>query len=332
VIKPEKILVFRKSSLGDVILTIPVLEVLLEQYPGSEIDFLTRTQFAPVLRHHPSIDELITFDDSVSLAKKALHLRKNRYDLFVDLQSNMQSAFLSTVLGGARRLKYPKRRLARELVVRRPQLKLKVDHTIRAYLSALRPQGIDSSMSPPVVVLPPESRKFADDMIGGFFPGTVNRLVALCPGAKHPEKEWPCFGEVAMDLLDYEDIGVVVIGSEDGGEDIDFAIEHPRLLSVRRLDILKVGALLSRCGASVANDSGLMHLSCAVQTPVVAIFGPTNPRLGFSPVFPGSKVISDDVFCSPCSVHGQKKCSQPEKYCFKDITPKRVVDSLLQII
>ena len=326
--RPGKILVFRKSSLGDVILTLPVLQALMVQFPDADIDYLTKTAFAPIVEHHPAIKDVISFDSSSSFVNTISLVRKKGYDLFVDLQSNTQSFILGTALYSAKMVAYPKRRLARELVVRRPQLKLRVDHTINAYLKALRKLGIDVSPSPPVLAVPPDYHTFADEFIHAEFGDNCSTLIALCPGARHYEKRWPRFKEVAESLLKKPDIGLLVISSENDNVPADLGLDDSRIKPVRDFEILKIAALMSKCKSSITNDSGLMHLSCAVQTPVIAIFGPTNPRLGFSPTWPGSAILCDDVFCSPCSVHGQKKCGQAQKYCFAEITPERVVKAL----
>lgn len=331
-IRPEKILVFRKSSLGDVILTLSVLQKLMEEFPEAEIDYLTKTAYAPLVEHHPAIEKVITFDGNRSFFAAVFEVRKNKYDLFVDLQSNARSRILAAALLSAKKTRYPKRRFARELVVRRPQLKLKVDHTVNAYFTALRRLGMDAAPSAPILALPQKSANFAGDFIKNSFPADCTVFIALCPGARHFEKRWSRFDDVARMLLEKPEIGLLVISSSHDNLPDDLGIDNPRLIPVRDYELLKIAALMSGCAASVTNDSGLMHLSCAVQTPVTAIFGPTNPRLGFSPVYPGSVVICDDVFCSPCSVHGKKRCGQPEKFCFKEITPERVVESVLKII
>jgi ADP-heptose:LPS heptosyltransferase len=99
-------------------------------------------------------------------------------------------------------------------------------------------------------------------------------------------------------------------------------------IPVDDFEILQVAALLACCRSALTNDSGLMHLANAVGTKVAAIFGPTSPRLGFSPTLPGSTIISNNVFCSPCSLHGEKPCRQKAKYCFENIESRRIADSI----
>jgi len=89
---------------------------------------------------------------------------------------------------------------------------------------------------------------------------------------------------------------------------------------------------MSKCDLIVTNDSGLMHLAVALSVPVVAIFGPTHPSLGFAPLGDNDRVICDNVDCSPCSLHGEKKCRMIQKYCFEKISPQRVKEEVESIL
>jgi ADP-heptose:LPS heptosyltransferase len=188
--------------------------------------------------------------------------------------------------------------------------------------------GIEPRLSPPILNLPPDIGRFADDFLAPLT--GLQQLVAFCPGARHFEKRWPSesYREVAEKLLEDRSTAIIVFSTDDDEFARDLNIENDRLLTARGLELLQVAGLLSRCRLVLTNDSGLMHLANAVGTPVLAIFGPTNPRLGFAPILRGSRVICDDVSCSPCSLHGERACYQPKKYCFEKITPQRIYAEL----
>jgi heptosyltransferase-2 len=331
---PGKILVFRQSSLGDVILTLPVVKELALNFPDSSIDFLTKEQFAPVIIYNPLIKNTLVFSNNEEFKELLKEIRSKRYDLIIDLQRNFRSIALSFFSPGSRRVKYKKRRLAREMIVRKPSINLSVDHTINAYFHTLRRLGIKSELSPPEMALSEEARSFADQFISESLPESPANIVALCPGARHHEKKWPCgnFLKVAHILLKEKNITVLIITSKNDSIPENMGPADPGIVPVKDFGILNVAALLSRCRVALTNDSGLMHLANAVGTRVVAIFGPTSPRLGFSPTLPGSKIINKNVFCSPCSVHGEKPCRQPAKYCFENISPEQVAESILEML
>jgi len=330
---PKKILVFRQSSLGDVILTLPVIKTLSESFPEAAIDYLTKAFYEQIIKHDPAIRNVLTFNNNADFKKLLSSLRQEKYDLIIDLQANLRSLALTACCFGAKRIKYKKRRLAREMIVRKPGLKLKVDHTVNAYFHSLRRLGIKSDPAPPQIYLPDEFRDYSEEFFAKSYGGGCDKIIALCPGAKHFEKKWPHekFQVVAETLLKDENTGILIISASSDDVPADLGLKHQRAAYVQDLEILSVAALLSKCAAALTNDSGLMHLANAVGVKVVAVFGPTNPRLGFSPALPGSRIISNDVFCSPCSVHGQKLCSQPRKHCFENITPDLVAGALKEI-
>ena len=331
---PQRILIFRQSSLGDVILTLPVLTQLKKSFPESQIDFFTKSAYSDVVRFQPELSDLYTFHDSASFYSQSKIIRAKRYDLFIDLQANLRSYYLRASLFKTKCLRYPKRRMAREMVVRRAALKLRVDHTIRAYLKPLVALGINITPLPPVLSVPPDAVAFADEFLRKRNLDSFSNLLAFCPGAKHHEKKWPSdnFREVAEKLLENPSVAVLVFGEKSDSFPLAVNISNKRLTTIMDFPIIQVAALMSKCRGALTNDSGLMHLANAVGAPAVAIFGPTNTRLGFGPSLPGSIVISDDVFCSPCSVHGQKPCRQPVKYCFTNITHIRVIDTVRKIL
>ncbi len=330
---PGHILLFRQSSLGDVILTLPVIRALRNKFPRISIEYLTKSAYAPIIENQPGISRIITFEDNSSFSRAIRMVRAEKYELFIDLQANFRSMLLRAALFPVKTLQYKKRRFAREMVVRRSGLKLKIDHTVSAYFHPLTRLGIVDQPEPPALIMDSSSADYARKFIENSPLSTCRRIVAFCPGARHDEKKWPYenYMEVARRLLLDSSTGVIVISSSSDNLPHNQSFDHDRLLQAVDLDIKKVASLLSGCRIALTNDSGLMHLANAVGTPVMAIFGPTNPRLGFAPMLPGSKILCDDVRCSPCSVHGQKPCRQPVKYCFENITPERVVEGLMEI-
>ncbi len=331
---PAKILVFRQSSLGDVILTLPVIKELSLAFPEAAIDFLTKKRYASIVEFNPAVRNTITFSDNAEFKGILKRTRREKYDLIIDLQKNFRSLALTFFSPRSRKIGYKKRRLAREMIVRKPSIKLSVDHTVNAYFHTLRRLGINSELSPPEITLSSDAREFAEKFIADSFPVSPSSIVALCPGAKHYEKKWPHenFREVAEILLGDETNALVIISAAADTLPENLGLSHPRIAVTRDIEILRVGALLSHCRVALTNDSGLMHLANAVGTKVAAIFGPTSPRLGFSPTLPGSVIISNNVFCSPCSLHGEKPCRQPRKYCFENIEPRQVADIVLKML
>jgi len=326
--KLKKVLIIRLNAMGDVILTLPVVMAVKNSYPDAVVDFATRKAYAPLFDQFPAVDTVFAFDTSMRELIKAL--RAQKYDTVIDLQKNPRSIILTASINPKNVVSYPKRRFTRELIVRQSMLRLDAGHTVDAYLKALKRLKISPVSRRPRVELQPEIAKFGEEFIKNA--GFTGKIIGLCPGSKHEEKKWPRYQELAELLIKDSNTGAIVFNGPADEFDPNLNIASDRVVAAQKLGIEKIAGIMSRCDLVVTNDSGLMHLAVALSVPVVAIFGPTHPSLGFSPLGDWDKIICDNVKCSPCSLHGEKKCKMPRKYCFENITPARIkneIDKLL---
>jgi heptosyltransferase-2 len=162
-------------------------------------------------------------------------------------------------------------------------------------------------------------------------------LVALAPGAKWPEKQWPeeYFGRLGGDLVE-EGLGVLLVGSREEKallERIASGIARDESVMVVAGDLRLLASLFSISSAAVCNDSGLMHLAAAVDTPTIGIFGPTAPHFGFQPFGGQHRTMWIGLDCSPCSLHGEKRCWKSEKApCMRLMGPDKVYAALRAIL
>ena len=318
--KRKRVLVIRFSSMGDVILSLPVASAIKQDNPDVTVDFLTKTVYSPLFGQFPAVDTVYAYDNNMrSLFKE---LRSRKYDTVVDLQKNPRSLIVTAGINPKMVVSYPKRRLRRELIIRRPKLNLNIGHTVDAYLKTLKRLKVKPVSRRPRVELQDDIIEYSDNFINNA--GFKGKIIGLCPGSKHPEKQWQGFQELAQLLLTESDKNIIVFSGHDNKFDPNLNISSDRLVAAHNLRIDRVAGLISKCDIVITNDSGLMHLAVALSIPVAAIFGPTHPSLGFSPLGEKDRVICDNVDCSPCSLHGEKKCRKIQKYCFDNITPERV--------
>jgi len=326
--KIKKVLIIRFSSLGDVILALPVASAIKQHYPDATVDFLTKELYADIFDQFPAVTTVYAYNNNLKSVLR--QLRANKYDTVIDLQKNPRSLIVAAGLTPKNVVGYPKRRFKREMIIRRPHKNWQVGHTVDAYLQVLSRLKIKRSSRRPRVELQTNIREYADDYLNEN--GLRGKIIGLCPGAKHFEKRWPGYQQLAEILLQDSDKSVIVFTGPDDPIDPALNIKSERLKPVHNLKIDRVGGLMSRCDLVVTNDSGLMHLAVALSVPVVSIFGPTNPSLGFSPLGESDSIICDNIDCSPCSLHGEKKCKMPGKLCFDNVSPERIkaeVDTLL---
>jgi heptosyltransferase-2 len=341
--KIEKILIIRFSSLGDVILTTPVVGALKSKFPESKIFFLTKVGYRDLLRADPRVSELVEFDPHgehkgiSGFLRLATELRKRDFDLLVDLHSNLRSFFLRRLVKSRIKLKYHKRWLSRFLMVHCKFLKTKPICTIDSYLGALKKLQIGHADRNPRIFPASDDLKFAENFLLEHHVKKGDIVIAVHPGAKWDTKRWnpEKFAEVCRTLVNRLSAKLMLLG-EDGEEAVIRKVKSglPADLAFEALGLplAKLAALIRGCDCLISNDSGPMHLASASGVPVVAIFGPTHPKLGFAPVGSENLVLCADVECSPCSLHGEKKCNQKSRFCMDLIEPDQVVQAVEQLV
>lgn len=287
------ILVIRPSAMGDVARSVPVLASLRAAYPKARIDWLVRDAFAPLLRHHPALSNVVPFPkDEIRkwllrlqwsrVNAYARTLREPRYDIVIDCQGLARSAILARVTGAPVRVGYDD---ARELGwlplthrVRTPS----GTHTVDKTLALLECLGIPAR---------------ADREAGRLYTGPADqhwltreaysdrRYAVLAPTSAWPSKQWPAdrFAAVAKWLAE-RSIPAVVVGAPHERDQcaplLDLAKRNP--LVIDRVGSTSVGqlmALIEKSSLVVANDSGSLHIAVALDRPLIALFGPTDTTL-----------------------------------------------------
>ena len=328
----RRILLIRLSSLGDVLLTTPLLNLLRRACPNAEIDVLTKAEYRDLLRSHPAITGLLTFDSGQPLRRTLSLLRANTYDLALDLHCTPRSQLILRTLRARRRLTYDKRVLRRALLVRLGWNTLRSMTPVpELYTAPLRRLGLEGNLGPPTMYLAADSTKAADDRIARGLPGGFRGpLLAVAPGARWPTKRWPVerFAAVAQDLAQERGAAVVVLGGPDEAQlasALCDSLDVPVIHVAGTQPLMHSAALLSRCSLLISNDSGLMHMATALQVPVVAIFGPTVREFGFYPFQARAEVVSEPLPCRPCSTKGSMRCPRGHHACMQDISSARVL-------
>ncbi len=331
----NKILIIRLSSIGDIILTTPVIRILKHHFPASKIDFVIKQQFAELLAHHPAINQLLIFDKSQATAglKNLKHkITKQRYDLIIDLHKNFRSYFLTLNSGAGCILRYKKFVWRRWLLVK---LKWNLfEQPIPIFLRYLIPikklgfeyddLGLDIFFS--------EKIKFqVEEKFAPFLQQNFHTLIGIAPGASFFTKRWTAEGfEAVIDHFSQQTgMGVILFGNAADRELIDSLHIKNRqqvLNAAGELSLIQTAALMDKCGGVISNDSGLMHLAAALKKNIVAIFGSTTAELGFYPVTTEHIIVENpELKCRPCSHIGRKKCPKHHFACMKKIEPAQVI-------
>src|SRR5262245_4129029 len=327
-----RILVIRLSSLGDILLTTPVLRVLREHCPIALINFLTKVAYQDVLRANPCVDRLLLLEPQQGLRETLHRLRQTRYDVVVDLQRTLRSCLLYHGLLAQRKLAYTKRTIRRALLVQLGWNTLRAMTPVpELYMAPLRCLGITAPLPPLEMHLTAESQEAMQIYRQQELPeGLAQPLLAVAPGARWATKRWPIerFAAVAQALAQARQAAVVVLGSAEESplaQELCQRLSVPVLNSTGKLSLMHTAALLQQCHLLLSNDSGLMHMATALRVPVVAIFGPTVQEFGFYPFKASAQVVSAALACSPCSTKGSTRCPRGHHQCMQQVTVARVL-------
>ena len=325
----KRILVVRHGSLGDVILSSAAVLNLRLSFPEHEIVFATKEEFCPVAASIPGVDRIESIRERTgpfSLFENLLRLDSEDYDFVVDLHRKARTWLMRKTVSARRTVIYPKRRLERWLLTRQHKvLPYEYPHTIDLYNAAVKELGGRVICRRPIL-----------EPGGAGSRGTTSLALAqdrpwivIAPGAAHPTKQWPAenFARVAQRL--HETCGVGVVWSTLNGtpswSSTGIKLAPSVLREIDNASLMDIADIISLVRVVIANDSGIAHLASALATPVVALFGPTHPVLGFAPQGLRDRVVEVDEFCRPCSLHGKKRCWRDRRYCLERIQPEDVV-------
>ena len=318
----RRIAVLRLSSLGDVVLTLPVVHALRAAYPDAVIDYWVKEEFAPLLAHDPAITHVRELERDARRIEDLVSMSAEleAHDLIVDLHASARTRLL-TFRQKARVLRVDSRRVERARWIHaRWSSPAPLPHVTERYAATLAPIGVQVSGVPRVAV-GAEAESWARDERERLAPGGA--CVALAPGAQHATKCWPeerwCELESRLAAMG---VGRILLSSpaERRGLtrlDAQVAAGHGATWYTGALE--RAAALLGEVRVAVTHDSGLMHLAAARGREVVALFGSTSPVLGFRPVGEAHTVICRDLPCQPCTLHGRESCPLGHFRCMTTI-------------
>ncbi|GAB4417721.1 MAG: glycosyltransferase family 9 protein [Bacteroidia bacterium] len=322
----KKVLVVRLSSIGDIVLTTPVLRSLKQAQPGWTLHYLTKADFVPLLAHNPYVDRIHTFDGAWQplLAR----LRDEHYDHVLDLHHNLRTLCLKLALGVAATSVH-KRNLDKYLLVRSKRLVPPIPHIVERYGDTLLGLGLHLDEEGLELYLDAASEAAATAALGDF---AVGQAMAVVLGAQYATKRWPA-AQVSDWLLRWQR-PAVLIGGPDARSDADAIVRalpdgYPLFDAVARHDLLTSAAILRRCRAALSNDTGFMHIAAAFGMQVFSLWGSTVPALGMTPYrTPHHLLEVSGLSCRPCSKIGHARCPRGHFRCMNDLSPETVMQAV----
>jgi heptosyltransferase-1 len=309
----ERILIIKPSAIGDVVHTLPILNLLRKRWPAAHISWLVTPACAGILEGHPQLDEVILFERRrwatwwrrpsrwLELRRFTRELRGRRFDLVLDLQGLFRSGWMARKTRAGVRVGFSNaRELAWAFYTHRVPIETLEKHAIDRYLELARFIGCGGQVEY-VFGHGEQDHAAVEGLVGAALP----RYAVLAPGTNWPTKRWPIERFAALPAMLRERFGLesVVVG---GPSEADLGVQIPGAVNLAgKTSLRQLCALIERAAVVISNDSGPMHIAAALGRPLVAMFGPTNPtRTG--PYARGDAVLRLEIPCSPCY---RRRCS-----------------------
>jgi heptosyltransferase-2 len=301
-----KILVIGPTWVGDTVLATPVFANLRAAFPAAKIYCLATAWAAGILEGHPAIDELrIRPGGTVGDLRAAFGVRANRVDWAIVLPNSFRGALIAAATGARRRTGYSRDWRKSLLTEPVPFVKDPERHQVDEYLALLEAAGLHIQDRIPRISPSQEAKDFTEGIFetAGIRPEDL--AIGLQPGAKFgATKLWPPerYAAVGDRLAESEGARIVLLG---GPEEAPLTASISSAMKTQALDLAGkdrlslLPALLQRLDLLLTGDTGPMHVAAAVGTPVVALFGPTDPK-HTAPVGDHNTVLRRNLFCSPC--------------------------------
>jgi heptosyltransferase-2 len=322
----KSILIIRLSSLGDILLTTPLLRTINKKFPDIKIDFILKEQYKEILQFNPYISKVYEYKTGPGEKRTLFRtLKKNRYDLVIDLQHNFRSSRIRRAVS-APAVKFNKKTISKFLLVNFKYNRLRYSAPIaQRYAEVLDnfqldEDGLDFYL--------PQSTK---SQLGDF-----NKYIGFAPGSRHLTKMWPkqYYAELGNLLMSKGYLIVLFGGKSDLQICYELSIKIPGSINLCNDNkIFDTAIDMKKCRAIVCNDSGLMHIACSLKVFVLAIFGSTVKEFGFMPYNCNGLVLENlGLYCRPCTHVGRESCPEEHFRCMMELSSQSAFEKLNTIL
>ncbi|MBI5124048.1 MAG: lipopolysaccharide heptosyltransferase II [Candidatus Omnitrophica bacterium] len=333
----SKILIARMDKIGDVVLSTPAIKAVRDAYPDSHIAVLVRPYAVDIVDGNPYINEVITYDKKgrekglFENIRFILNLRRAKFDLAIILHPK-NSAHISTFLAGIRQRVGYDNKMGMLLTRRIPHTKqFGFKHESDYVLDVLRYIGIETKNKS---LYMPANKASEEKIRGVFLAGGISEnesVVSMHPAASCPSRRWSVerFAKAADALADRHTAKIVIVaGPEDkaSGDRMAALMKSKSLNLSGKTSIADLASVLRRSRLFISNDSGPVHVACAVGTPVISIFGRNDRGISpkrWGPIGKYDVALHKDVGCEVCLAH---RCKQGFK-CLEAISVQDVLSA-----
>jgi ADP-heptose:LPS heptosyltransferase len=322
-----KFLIIRFSSIGDIVLTTPVVRCLKQQVSGAVVHFLTKSSFLPVVKHNPYIDKIHLLAHSWELMIE--ELKTEKYDYIIDLHHNTKTLRVKSALK-KKSFSFYKLNIEKYIYTSLKLNFLPKIHIVDRYLKTVESFGVKNDGAGLDYFISKEEETKREDIPASHSAG----FIACVIGAALGTKQWPVnkWKEFCRQL----DHPVILLGGPEdsaAGNEIATVDDVKVYNACGKFKLNESADLVRKAKLVISNDTGLMHIAAAFKKPVISLWGNTVPSFGMTPYYgatmvPHSIIQVNKLWCRPCSKIGYKKCPLGHFKCMEKIE----VEQVLQIV
>lgn len=330
-----KILFIRFSSIGDIVLTTPILRCFKKKYPDASLHYLVKDNFKKVIEFNPNVDVLQVFKDDLKATISSL--KEEKYDFIIDLQKNIRSKRIVRQLD-IPAFSFPKLNILKWILVNFKWDLLPDKSIVDRYFLAVKKFKVKNDGEGLEFFIPDEFKTKLDDIPLGHYAGFVACVIGGSFFTKrYPVEKWQEFCRLSKYPI------VLLGGPEDRerGEEIVQANPGKVYNACGKFNLLESADLVRRSRVVVTNDTGLMHIAAAFQKPIISLWGNTTPEMGMFPYFghnnlkqypsPKSLILEiNNLSCRPCSKIGFDKCPKGHFKCMQNIDVQLIAQGVRQ--
>lgn len=318
-----KILIIRFSSIGDIVLTTPVIRCLKQQL-NAEIHYLTKPNFENILNTNPFINKLHVLDKS--LIAKAKELQAENFDFVIDLHNNIRTLIFKIALG-VKAHSFPKLNIEKFLLVNFKINKMPNIHVVERYFKPAEKLGITNDGKGLDYFLP--NNFHFDNSLDLNQP-----YLAWAIGAQHFTKRFPIHKIIA--ICNKINLPIYLLGGKDdeeNGDEISKQTNGNVVNLCGKLSLHQSAYVVKNSQLLITNDTGLMHIGAAFQKRIISLWGNTTPAFGMYPYYGNSEVKqtlfeNNNINCKPCSKIGFNSCPKKHFKCMEDLDVKNIINEV----
>ena len=327
-----RFLILRFSSIGDIVLTTPIIRCLKQQIPGCNINFVTKKEYAHIVKNNPYVDKVIEYSDDWDMLMREIKTRK--YDYIIDLHNNARTMRLKKMMGNIESYSLNKLNIQKWLLTALKINTLPNKHIVDRCFDVVKKFNVVNDGKGLDYFIPEHEEVKQSDIPQSHLFG----YIAIVIGAAHNTKKLPV--NKLKELVQKINYPVILIGDEKDkqlGDEIASVDAGGTYNACGKFSLNESADLVRKAKLVISNDTGLMHIAAAFKKNIISIWGNTTPKFGMTPYFGNVQITNaifevDNLKCRPCSKIGFNKCPKGHFKCMQQQNIDAIKDAALRML